>query len=268
MKKEQSLLKNIQKYWRYICSGYIFRHHYYVKQLNKKNYFVPKVPKCKQDLKIVVYTVNTGKYDNIQIFKYDKNIDYVIFTDLEIESEFWEKRKIPNEIKQLDSLSQARYIKLHPHLLFPDYQYSVFIDGNIKILKDIKPLLYSMIYCNKVIASHIHQSRDCIYDEARVVYAQNRAKRKDIIKQINHYREERFPKHYGLFETNVLIRKHTDSKCIKIMDTWWNEIKNYTKRDQLSFTYALWKNGYTCEEVFSLGNNSRNSDFFLVVSHK
>ena len=27
------------------------------------------------------------------------------------------------------------------------------------------------------------------------------------------------------------------------MEKWWDEIKNYSYRDQLSFNYAMWKTG-------------------------
>ena len=45
------------------------------------------------------------------------------------------------------------------------------------------------------------------------------------------------------------------------MNTW-------TKRDQLSFTYSLWKNGKNSDYILSLGNNSRRNPFFIVDSHK
>lgn len=77
-----------------------------------------------------------------------------------------------------------------------------------------------------------------------------------------------FPRHFGLFETNVIIRFHNDPKCKAVMDTWWNEIETRTKRDQLSFTYSLWKNGLISDYVMSLGNCSRNSEYFSVVNHK
>ena len=43
-------------------------------------------------------------------------------------------------------------------------------------------------------------------------------------------------------QSNVLLRKHNDEGCIKLMNKWWDEIKNGSHRDQLSFNYASWKN--------------------------
>ena len=117
-------------------------------------------------------------------------------------------------------------------------------------------------------AIHRHQVRDCVYDEARAIKAVNKAPKKLIDQQTAQYKTEGFPAHFGLFETNIVIRKQNAPKCIAVMETWWNEIHKWTKRDQVSFTYALWKNGLKAEDVLSLGNNSRRNPYFIVDSHR
>lgn len=53
------------------------------------------------------------------------------------------------------------------------------------------------------------------------------------------------------------------------MDKWWEEFCRFeTRRDQLSFMYALWKKGYTKDFIMSLGNNSRRNPYFIVGGHK
>lgn len=47
----------------------------------------------------------------------------------------------------------------------------------------------------------------------------------------------------GLTENNVIYRKHKDPRCIKVMEDWWYMVENYSRRDQLSLFYVLWKNG-------------------------
>ena len=116
---------------------------------------------------------------------------------------------------------------------------------------------------------HNHQVRDCIYDEAKAIFASGKAKFTDIRKQVNHYKKDGFPKKYGLFENNIIIRKHNKRECILVMDKWWEEFYRFeTRRDQLSFMYALWKNGYTKDFIMSLGNNSRRNPYFIVGGHK
>lgn len=266
--KNESSKKRLLKLFRYIKTGYIFEVSNERKQMRKKNLFI-STENIYDDLKVAIYTVSTGQYDVIYSPIYaDPSIDYFIFTDQNLNGEcIWRKMGIPGEIQNKTSLEQARYIKTHPHVFFSEYDYSIFIDGNIRITCDIKPLIYSMIDHRKSIAIHQHQVRDCLYDEARAVKAVGKASSKLVNAQMKMYKSEGFPKHYGLFETNVLIRKHNDEKCIRLMDTWWNEMLNWTKRDQLSFTYSLWKNNLSPEYVMSLGNNSRKNPYFVIDSH-
>lgn len=268
--KQLSIKKKLVPLMKFIITGYIFKRKEHNKEINKYNEF-EETKNSYSNLKLTVYTVVSGKYDiiNRPIFKDDK-IDYYIFTDQELPKNSPWKRITFKEanIDNLTPLEQARYVKTHPHLFFADYDYSMFIDGNIQITCDIKPLFYSLHEKNKTIAIHEHQCRDCIYDEAKAIYILGKAKFFDIHKQISNYKKALFPEHYGLFETNVLIRKHNDSICMKIMEDWWNQIEMFTKRDQLSFTYVLWKNNLTKDYIFSLGNNSRKNPYFIVKNHK
>ena len=237
--------------------------------MNEKNHFTATKNQY-SDLKIAIYTVSTGGYDNIKEPIYvDENIDYYVFTNQELNpNSVWKKIELPQEIEEFSSLEKARYLKTHPHLFFKNYDYSMFIDGNVQITCDIRPLFYTLEESGKLMAIHRHQVRDCVYDEARAIKAVNKAPKKLIDQQTAQYKTEGFPAHFGLFETNIVIRKQNAPKCIAVMETWWNEIHKWTKRDQVSFTYALWKNGLKAEDVLSLGNNSRRNPYFIVDSHR
>ena len=58
------------------------------------------------------------------------------------------------------------------------------------------------------------------------------------------YNEENFPDNNGLAETCLIVRKHNDLNCIDFMTQWYEEIKLYSHRDQLSFNYIYWKTRY------------------------
>lgn len=261
--------KKVKKFCRYFITGYIFDINKNRKGFAKLNEFVP-TKKQFPEYKLAIYTVSTGKYDNIKNPIYvDENIDYFIFTDQELDNNsVWNRKPIPENMKGKTSLELARYLKINPHLFFSEYDYSMFIDGNVCITCDVRPLFYTLIDQKKTIAIHRHQNRDCIYEEAKAIYAAGKASMKSMSKQLSFYKQEGFPTHFGLFETNIVIRKHNEEKCKAIMETWSEQIVEWTKRDQLSFTYALWKNGMTADSVLSLGNNSRRNPYFIVDSHR
>ena len=56
------------------------------------------------------------------------------------------------------------------------------------------------------------------------------------------YKNDDFPREFGLSENNIIFRKHNIDLIIEMMNTWWYELNNETKRDQLSLGYILWKN--------------------------
>ena len=70
----------------------------------------------------------------------------------------------------------------------------------------------------------VHTERDCIYDELVASYNIARYPKAIMNKQVNHYRDEGFPKHYGLGVMGSIFRQHNNPKVSKLMDDWWNEI--------------------------------------------
>lgn len=221
--------------------------------------------------RIAIYTVIFGDYDIIQDPMYiTPNTDYFILSNQKnIISSIWKTidiNRFKKEIKGFDNLSCARFFKTHPHLLFPEHRYSIFIDGNIQAITDMRPVIQML--GNNFIAIHQQPGRDCIYEEADAVIALKKANPQTVHSQTEKYKREGFPSHFGLFQTNVLVREHNLPQCIKIMEEWWTEISTHSKRDQLSFTYVLWKNNLDSTAVSLLGPNTALNPRFRVIKHK
>ena len=218
-------------------------------------------------VKVAVYTCIWGNYDSIlEPLFLNPNIDYYILTDQEIpEGSAWKRAPIPDgvELKGKTNTEINRFFKMLPHLVFPEYDYSIYIDGNIRIVTDLFPLICDMGEYD--IGIHDY-SDDCIYEMKNAIIAGKRAKRKDVIAQIKKYKQEGFPPHFGAFECNVLVRKHGTDFCKKIMNEWYEEFNRTTsKRDQLSLPYVLWKNGKTRDCIYSLGHHVRENPRFQVL---
>ena len=98
-----------------------------------------------------------------------------------------------------------------------------------------------------------------------VVFAKKETQ-ENMDKHIEHLRTDRFPEHYGMLECNVLVRRNCPV-CKNLMKEWWKEFLTYSKRDQISMPYVLYKNGISIDEVGTLGNNVYENPSFRIVTH-
>lgn len=194
--------------------------------------------------KKVVYTCITGSYDTLRDPLYiSEGFDYICFTDnLGLRSNIWQILPLPAETKDLSQVKKQRYVKINAHKVLTNYDLSVWVDGNVDIKSDLNRLLKDTLTDDISVYVPQHPSRNCIYEEASAVIAMKKDKGEIVNPQMNRYKKEGFPKNYGLLQSNIMIRKHNNADCIKLMESWFNELKDNSHRDQLSFNYVLWKN--------------------------
>jgi hypothetical protein len=189
----------------------------------------------------VIYTCISGGYDNLIQHNYiNFDYDYVCYTDntelLKIKSYgVWKIKSL--EYTESDNVRINRWHKIHPHILFPDYKESIYLDGNIDMRTNI---LFTLIKDFDIIRIPIHNGT-CIYEECGRIIKSGKDTKDRVEKIINYLKIEGFPKNYGLNENCIIYRKHNDNKIIEMMNMWWYFIENYSKRDQLSLSFVLWK---------------------------
>ena len=200
--------------------------------------------KEKTNNKKVVYTCITGGYDGLIEPKYiSDGFDYVCYTDNpNLISYIWDIRPLPEETDELSTIKKQRYVKLNPHRLLSEYELSIWVDGNVSLNGDLNEFVSDNIEPRISVYVPQHPSRNCLYAEERAVLSMKKDVKENTNPQINRYREEGFPYDYGLLQSNILLRMHNNPGCIKLMEDWFNEVKNGSHRDQLSFNYAAWKN--------------------------
>lgn len=220
--------------------------------------------------RIAIYTCIIGVYDKIaEPLICPDNCDFYIVTDQNIPSDsVWKKLDFNRHSLQLEKLSNVevnRYFKMHPHILFPNYKYSIYVDGNIQPITDLTEFVNRIGDCG--IAAHRHCFRNCVYDEGAVLKYLKKDNPERIEQHLAYLREQKMPCNYGLIECNVIARRHHDPICIAVMDDWWNEFMSQSKRDQLSFPHALYKNNISVDEVATLGNNVFENDAIRKNGH-
>lgn len=206
----------------------------------------------------VIYTACIGAYDNISQPKcIDDRFDYVLFSDEPKEKHIgvWEVRKV--DYRNSDKTRIARYVKTHPHTLLPQYEATVWLDANLEITS---PFIYerSIELCKSKtqLASIKHPTRDCIYDEAYWVYGLDSEIK--IFEWCHFLRSIGYPRHSGLYETNVLFRTN-DESIAELNEKWWKAILEHSRRDQLSLNYLLWNSAIRQDYILPIGEHAVNS---------
>tara|TARA_R100000231_G_C5329817_1_gene165992 strand:+ start:2965 stop:3654 length:690 start_codon:yes stop_codon:yes gene_type:complete len=198
----------------------------------------------------VVYTSVFGKYDEVSEHSLPNNWDWKYFNEKNSLSLY------------TDNTRNAKRFKILPHRYLQNYEYSLWVDGNYLVTGNIDKLVEKYLSdCNVAFFSHNHPTildpRNCIYEEAKVIFQlgeknmrltpeRGRLNYKDnpevIKKQIDKYHMVGYPSNNGLIFGSVILRRHNEPDCIKVMEHWWSEIKHNSRRDQLSFNYVAWKN--------------------------
>ena len=192
----------------------------------------------------VVYTCITGDYDGIIEPKFiTDGFDYICFTDnMDLKSDVWEIRPLPKETESLSQVKKQRYVKINAHKVLSEYDLSIWVDGNVELKDDLNEFIKETLVDDCSIYVPKHPVRKCIYAEAKVVISMKKDTKENVNKQIERYSSEGFPKDYGLLQSNIVLRRHNNEDCIRLMEAWFNELKNGSHRDQLSFNYVAWKN--------------------------
>lgn len=212
------------------------------------------------DNRIAVYTVLFGAYDDIQSpLIHPDNIDYFIITDQNTPTGDWRPLSIenllPSEILH-DPVLCNRWCKMHPHLLFPDYSMSIYVDANLLITSDLTPMTAALQ--SFPVSMFRHYCRSCVYDEVKFCVQDKRIKVncKEGKAQELILREHGVPEHWGLLEAPVIARLHHDALCISIMEEWWQIFSSEpAKRDQIALIDCLWKMNIPTEKIGVLGSS-------------
>ena len=258
--------RHLKYYYREKMFYYSIWHHFRAKKRTIQ-YFNSHI----KDADTVIYTCLTGGYDELLTPNFiNPNCDYVCFTDDEklIKKSYvgpWKIEKL--QFSELDNGKNNRWHKMHPHLLFPNYNNSIYIDANVNFKTDKIFEYIRALPSDCFIALSPHPERDCIYDEAEIVLEGKLDKPEKVYPLMEKYRAEGFPKHFGLAENNVIFRHHNHPECIKLMDEWWDLFLEHSRRDQLSLFYLFWKNN-TNYAFFSSYPFKKDHKNFRMYKHK
>lgn len=223
--------------------------------------------------KLVIYTCVSGNYDKIA----DPEVvvpwaDYICFSSKRIDSSVWqwrpiEESELPEAVLRTPTLV-SRWYKLRPELYFPEYEYSLWIDGNVIIAgQEIYDIVERQMEAGVLYSGIRHPERNDVYEESERILTGGRESAARLRRTVRFLQKEGFPRHLGLFENNVILRRHNDPQVRRFDEFWMGMLVNYSQRDQMSQTYCLWKTGLPYEYLLPEGFSTRNHPAFKYVPH-
>jgi hypothetical protein len=164
----------------------------------------------------------------------DGRTDFVCFTDdPDLRSHRWKIVQAPKSL--LDPHRRSKGFKHCPHLLFPQHEYSLYIDNTVRPLKPPAAFFEFVESSDAAIWAFAHPFRNCVFDEAEAVKEASYDDPSLVDQQMRHYRLLGYPANAGLNATTVLARRHNDPNLATAMDDWHGQVLRFSKRDQLSF---------------------------------
>lgn len=208
--------------------------------------------------RLAIYTCITNNYDSIKepLLVMD-NEEFFLFSDDVVtqnkgSESVW--KRIP--INAPFGCNVNRYYKMHPFQFEGDFDYAIYIDGSIQVVSELGSLCQLAREAKTGIAMHRHSRRDCVYEEARACIIHGNGNGSKIKKRVSKYKAEGLPQGFGLFECGIIVVDLKNKNASYLFSEWWKEFQySQCERDQLSFPYILWKNGYKTEDVGNLGCN-------------
>ena len=216
--------------------------------------------------RFVIFTAVTGGYDDLPPPGFfPPNCDFVAFSDRPIQVDGW--KVLPLNYQHPDPAKSARFVKLHPHLYFPDHEVSLWIDGNVRMIGDVG-VFVDALPSDGVMGTFVHPLRDCIYDEGMECLEFLKDDEAIVCRQLDFYREQGIPDSLGLWETNVVVRRHNDARCIELMTAWWREVENGSRRDQLSLPVVQRRLGIPISPLDVAGASARNHPLLTYADHR
>lgn len=194
-----------------------------------------------------LYTAIIGKGDYLKPFRVKQRSlawRYVCFTDQDWESSVFDlvRDKNPWEIRKVDVLpcgpvKTARHIKINFHRYVQD-DVTMWIDGTFFVNYDLERWYHT--YFKHDFTTIKHPFDSCLYVDAISCMKGDKGNRWEIIRQMQDYKNIGIPENNGLISSGILMRRRR-ARVIEACKMWWEQVDQYSERDQIAFGYVNWK---------------------------
>lgn len=218
--------------------------------------------------RLCIYKCVFGDYDIIVPPRhYAAETDYVVVTENpDLPTPGWQRRIVKLEgfksPKHANMFYRAKY-----HSELGDYAASLYLDGNIHVLGDLRSLFDSFLQKDVALGLQTHPDRTSVESEIEACIRHKLLRSvPDAQAELDLYRAEGFADDIGFFETNVIFKNHSKPGLEQAMDEWFMAFSRFVQRDQFSLPYAVWKTGVSYTES-TYGLRSPDPKFISLYPH-
>ena len=219
---------------------------------------------------LVLTSITDGKDKLIDPPKVFDNCDYIAFVDKEYDVKVWEQRPVLkfSSLDKYFNRRNAKTYKILSALMFPQYEYIIWEDGNHQLKMDPQLIIDEYGEDNDILLFK-HPDRKCTYEEMQAVSHWQLDNRELVEAQFRYYKSLGVPEKLGLYEMSTFIVKTTDAtKEFQLM--WWEQINKFSSRDQISLPFCLWKMGNRLKRkrlkgyanLFTMQGEKSGNDYF------
>ena len=215
------------------------------------------------DDNLIVYTCLIGDNEglNAQPFFSSSKLRHVCLTDdKELKSNDWEIILVDRIIPQ-DCYRSQRNFKIRPHIIFPNYKYSLYIDNTVVLKKKTEDFLEFItneiaILKNDPFFCLPYHSQFNLINEFNACANNHLDDQWRIYEQLNDYiKTNAKPLKEKAYWGGILLRNHNNIEVIKLSEIWFSHICRYSRRDQLSIIHSSLQSKITLRG-FQLSNSS------------
>lgn len=193
-----------------------------------------------------------GGYDEVKdVVSQNGGCDFVLFTDDTTLKKDADKKGWDSRLRRFcysNPRMEAKFPKLIPHVLLPEYTTVVWVDSQVQIRSSDYLEMMLTYLSNNEYAFIPHWYRDCVYDEIDAMYAEQFEKYRHSLskRQVAEYKKEGMPAHFGLWAGTSWIKRNDTRISSVIGSQWFNEdmrwnTEEYSSNDQLALAYIIWK---------------------------
>ncbi len=217
--------------------------------------------------RIAVVTAIFGQFDSLVPIDpaWKETADFFVFSDRAYDATGgWQQVHAP--FHHADTRRKARFTKLNLPAFFSDYEWVIWIDGNIMMCHGPEDILNSLDPESFDFATFRHPDRQGLMAEAAKCVQLAKDDLRTMALHLSQNQSHPAFRDTDLYETMVMVLRPSSSKVRQMCNSWWRMLARGSKRDQVSLPLAIAETPDL--RVKHLPGDMRSSAYFARTRHR